>query len=158
MTHAPGEDENLFRTVYASRAALSIMPHFSRAVTEIVATSQVNNARRGVTGLLLGHNGWFMQVLEGAPADVADAVKVIAADKRHGQYHTLLAEPTNSRLFGRWTMCARSLTPDAEPVLAELELNPDFNPFRMRGDRALRLLMHLGQFTDAPLARQARVA
>jgi hypothetical protein len=55
----------------------------SEELLGILTAARVNNARIGVTGMLLYHDGNFMQVLEGPP-DVLDALyQRVCADPRH---------------------------------------------------------------------------
>src|SRR4051812_22650157 len=109
--------ETLFRLVYASRAILPVMPRFEATIDDILAVAQPKNARLGVTGLLLAHQGWFVQVLEGPRRNVSQVFGAIGRDLRHAQMELLTGGPAQERLFGQWNMCARTITPKAAPVL-----------------------------------------
>lgn len=146
-----GEDP--FRLVYASRAVLPVLPKFEATVSEIVTISQRNNARLGVTGLLLAHQGWFVQALEGPRRNVSTIFATIGRDLRHCQMELLDGGVAPSRLFGAWSMCAHGLTPAAKPVLKALELETGFDPFRMQGDKALALLVAISKAPGAQLAK-----
>jgi hypothetical protein len=63
-----------------------------------------NNAKLGLTGMLLYAEGSFFQVLEGQ-VDVVDALYAkIARDKRHAQVTLVIREPISKRHFDAWTM------------------------------------------------------
>jgi hypothetical protein len=141
----------LFRLVYASRAVLPILPRFEATVQEILTASQRNNERLDVTGLLLAHQGWFVQALEGPRRNVSQVFGMIGRDLRHAQLELLTGGPAQGRLFGQWSMCARTITPQAGPVLKTLELAGEFDPFRLEGEKALALLVAISK-VPAPRA------
>ncbi len=99
-------------------------------LNEILEASRSNNKAAGVTGMLLFAEGSFIQVLEGAPADVDEIYARICADPRHDQLLKLYDHPIPNRNFPEWSMGYRvaqsgdfpprmfSLRPDA---LAKLE-------------------------------------
>ncbi len=68
------------RVVYVSRAAPGLDP---AGVAALVAAARGDNARAGLSGALLHLDGWFAQVLEGEPAQVAAVFERIARDPRH---------------------------------------------------------------------------
>lgn len=70
---------------------------------EILDVSQINNARLGITGMLLYVDGGFLQVLEGEESPVSNLLNKIESDKRHWNTHILWrrsAEP----IFRGWSM------------------------------------------------------
>jgi hypothetical protein len=70
----------------------------------IVALSQPNNARLGISGVLLFDSRNFVQWLEGPVNRIEPLYKRIARDPRHANLRLLLREPTQSRRFQRWSM------------------------------------------------------
>lgn len=114
----------LIQLIYTS-AAKSDM---SQAELEtILAKSVVNNTRDGLTGMLLYHEGCFMQAIEGEDAMVMATFERIGRDPRHG--HVLMIEQSEitERAFSRFTMGFRRL------VSADLAAHPGFTPFFTRG-------------------------
>jgi hypothetical protein len=86
--------------LYASNTSRDV----SQAVLDdVLAASRRNNARDGVTGMLLYLDGGFMQVLEGEGAAVGAAYARIAKDKRHWNTQVLLDRQA-PRAFADWTM------------------------------------------------------
>ncbi|MCA9738410.1 MAG: BLUF domain-containing protein, partial [Gemmatimonadetes bacterium] len=66
--------------------------------------ARATNTRLGVTGLLLFHEGSFIQVLEGPP-DVVEALYArIETDPRHGGALVLSRGLVEERSFGEWRM------------------------------------------------------
>lgn len=96
----------MFFLVYASSAVLP----FSRSdLEELLATSRENNARAGITGMLLYKDGNFMQVLEGDEEAVRTLYDRIALDPRHRGEITLQQGFTEERQFPDWSMGFRDL-------------------------------------------------
>ncbi len=74
-------------------------------VEEIGRKSTVNNAKVGVTGVLLSANEFFFQILEGEEQDVEGVMERIRRDPRHQGLLILKAEyEVTGRLFGNWSM------------------------------------------------------
>lgn len=74
------------------------------SINEILAVSQANNARRGVTGMLCHYDGSFLQFLEGEPEQVEPLFAHISRDPRHHSVLKVLRRDITERLFADWTM------------------------------------------------------
>jgi hypothetical protein len=91
----------LIQCIYASAAGRVFD---TEELTELLQVARDNNAKLGLTGMLLYAEGSFFQVLEG-PAEVVDALYVkIGRDERHGQMTLIIREPIPKRCFDAWTM------------------------------------------------------
>lgn len=74
-------------------------------IEEIGQKSTRNNARVGVTGILLSAHEFFFQILEGEAEDVDGVLDRIRRDPRHGGLLILKAEhKVTARLFADWSM------------------------------------------------------
>ncbi|WP_310397730.1 BLUF domain-containing protein [Hymenobacter sp.] len=71
---------------------------------------RVNNARLGVTGVLLYSEGSILQVLEGAAEHLHALFATIAADVRHRSVTKLADGPVPGRVFAGWSMRFRSVS------------------------------------------------
>jgi len=106
--------------VYVSSATVPFSPEQLRA---LLAQSRDNNARLGLTGMLLYKDGNLMQVLEGERDVVLGLYGKIAADPRHTGLLRLLEGPCETREFPDWSMAYRDLSAgDAAAV-------PGYNEF-----------------------------
>lgn len=76
----------------------------AQALDAILTASRRNNAKAGVTGLLLSGGRRFLQVLEGPEAEVKAAFDRIAADPRHFAIVQLSRREVKERQFGDWAM------------------------------------------------------
>lgn len=136
----PPAPRGLQRLIYSSRQTLPADAPLDEVVADIIQTSIRNNRERAITGLLLVHEGWFVQALEGPGAAVRERYERISADPRHADPRVLEIEPAEARAFGDWNMCARTLSDADEALLDELEQRRAFAPDRLDARGALRLL------------------
>jgi Sensors of blue-light using FAD len=100
---ADGYDMNseLIHCIYASAASREFDVG---ELADLLDAARENNARLGLTGMLLYSEGSFFQVLEGQ-ADVVDALCAkIERDPRHGRMTVIIREPIAKRYFDAWTM------------------------------------------------------
>jgi hypothetical protein len=92
-------------------------PMSAEDIEGILAVSRVNNARDGITGMLLYHRGRFVQIVEGDDEIVIARVAAIAADPRHRDVHTMRQKQIWSRQFPQWTMGFRASAGDSVALL-----------------------------------------
>ncbi len=97
----------MFQIVYISTARNMA----DAEIDEILATSRRNNARDGITGLLLYNGRRFLQALEGPPALVERAYERIRADPRHRAAVLLSSRSIDNRQFGGWDMACQRVDP-----------------------------------------------
>ncbi len=79
-------------------------------VDAILARSRVNNRRDGITGLLAHDGRRYLQVLEGAKADVIATFDRIAADPRHAIQTVLATRVMTGREFAGWDMACQEVS------------------------------------------------
>jgi blue light- and temperature-responsive anti-repressor len=148
--------QDLFRLTYVSRATLTGQTQFEDLTRAVVTSSQRNNSAVDVSGLLLAYRGCFLQALEGPRRNVSQIFSVIGRDLRHVQIEVLEGGAAQQRLFGRWSMCAHTITPEARPAIEALDFRGEFDPFELESGAALKLLMTLSHLPAvAQLARTA---
>lgn len=73
-------------------------------LVELLAKSRANNDAAGITGMLLYHEGSFLQVLEGPHEAVEKLYARICADDRHSEAILLFRREHDHRQFDNWTM------------------------------------------------------
>jgi acylphosphatase len=79
-------------------------------LVDILRKSRANNARLGVTGVLLYVNGSIIQVLEGEQKAVESLYRRIEQDPRHTAVTRVLNKPISQHLFGEWSMGYETIT------------------------------------------------
>ena len=105
----------MLQLVYISSARAPIT---EACCLDILSTSRANNARVGVTGLLIAGQRRFLQALEGRTDAVRATYQRIITDPRHYACVLLSEQYVDERQFGDWTMGYASggsgLSDDAE--------------------------------------------
>jgi Sensors of blue-light using FAD len=94
--------------IYVSAAR---RPFDTAQLAAVLEQSRRNNAKVGVTGILLYEGGSFLQVLEGEREVVEALYQRVAGDDRHYRLQRLRARPIATRSFAAWTMGFVSLDP-----------------------------------------------
>lgn len=109
------------------------------ALDALLARAREVNAAFDVTGMLLYHDGNFMQALEGPPEAVRHTYERVKKDRRHDSLIRMVDEPTDGRRFEAWSMGFRRPAADELPEGWSdfLYRSPDQ---RARGDTALTIL------------------
>lgn len=97
----------------------------SGMVRSILETSRRNNARDGLSGLLLVGGRRFLQVLEGPKALLAVTYERIRKDERHFALVELSRRPIDGPSFPHWAMGyeeePQALLPQVERLTAVVE-------------------------------------
>lgn len=102
----------MIRLVYLSFATV---PFTQADLDDLLRTSRRNNARSGVTGMLLFRDGDFLQVLEGEEAPVRETFDRIEQDPRHDGVRVIDESSVAQREFNDWAMGFRRLGDDDAP-------------------------------------------
>ena len=128
-----------YRALYCSRIAPKLLPRLEDGLREIMAASMRNNAPSKISGLLVAHDGWFVQALEGPELAVQRRLDVIRADPRHTELKIIARTEGAARAFPQWSMCAYGLSPADSAILGTLN-GKDFDPTKWSEAAAMRLL------------------
>lgn len=131
----------LHRVLYASRWSSVLGEDAEAALHRIVAASIGNNRLQDITGLLVAHDGWFLQVLEGSETALTSLMSRIARDPRHRGVRVLSQAPAEARLFQDWNMAGARLSPEADPLLIELGQIARFDGYTLDAEGALQLMV-----------------
>mgnify|MGYP002784200897 CR=1 FL=1 len=105
----------LVRLIYTSRAVQALQ---ATDLQRLVEAAGRNNWRDEITGALLFHHGRFIEVLEGARADVSACFLRIAKDARHRDCVLLGLQDIPERAFGAWSM---KLLPWSPSIAGDVE-------------------------------------
>ena len=136
--------DELHRLVYYSHNAITgDGAALATQITLILAKSQVNNQRVGVTGALMFNSGCFAQVLEGSRSAVEDVFERIQQDDRHGDVSVLGFDPVPARAFGNWSMGFVGASIDDAARYGALTQDSGFDPARMTGETVFEILHKL---------------
>jgi hypothetical protein len=91
----------MIQIVYASAAVIRFTP---AELTLLLDKARIRNATYSVTGMLVYHNGSFLQILEGPEFGVDRIYASIQRDSRHNSLKLLLRKTILRREFEDWSM------------------------------------------------------
>lgn len=93
--------DKIFQLVYISAANKEFS---EQELQELLEKARVNNESIGVSGMLLFHQGSFIQALEGPQSTVENLYNKIGEDKRHTETRVLFRGDLKERSFDSWSM------------------------------------------------------
>lgn len=144
----------LQRLVYESTATGTTSSLTNLAV--ILAESQRNNSRDGLTGALAAHRERYIQVVEGPSQALDSLLRRLEDDPRHRDVTLIDREPIDERLFSDWTMASARITPKLGEALDRL-----FEMHEPDGRRIVHVLLdgvRTREFEQAVAGQQAAPA
>ena len=97
----------MHRLIYTSTAS-RLLP--KDELHKLMNSARRSNADNRITGLLIYHDGCFLQVLEGEKDAVESCFRHIRKDGRHTNFIELASEATTHRLFSAWWMAFREFS------------------------------------------------
>ncbi len=93
--------DKIFQLVYISAANKEFS---EQELQELLDKARINNEKLGVSGMLLFHQGSFIQALEGPKSAVESLYNKIGEDKRHTETRVLFRADLEERNFDSWSM------------------------------------------------------
>lgn len=134
----------IIRLIYFSE---NLIEPNSRSVlsqlNDILAASQRNNQRVGITGALVFDDRWFLQILEGDRTEVWKTLNRISDDERHSNVTIAEAIEIEERLFGNWWMGLATRNAATAPLFAPYLRNGLLQPQDMSARAILDLVVKL---------------
>jgi hypothetical protein len=89
------------RIIYCSQAKIDFSPE---ELVDLLDLARRENAKSGLTGMLLYCSQSFLQMLEGDPLALEATYTRIKADLRHTKLRMLMNADVSAPLFPDWTM------------------------------------------------------
>jgi Sensors of blue-light using FAD len=132
----------MLQIVYTSTAN----QEFSSADLErLLAGARRRNKTVGVTGMLVFHDGIFLQALEGEKRAVNEIFASIQGDARHYDLTVLHRGPgREQRVFGDWSVGFTDFTSATDLLKGVMRLNERLRIKDLDGPRAIELLAACG--------------
>ncbi len=135
----------MLRLVYVSTANPTLSDD---DLLNILRVSRVNNARDGVTGLLLYKDGNIIQAIEGPAEKIEDLLDRLARDTRHRDIQVLSREQVEERLFPNWSMGFRRADDLAEADREHLSAFLEGGRLSLQRERRTRVQILLDTFRE----------
>lgn len=128
----------MHQIVYTSSAR----QEFSAAdLKKLLVAARMRNKAVGVTGMLVFHDGAFLQALEGEKRAVNEIFARIQNDPRHGDLVVLHRGPgPEQRVFGEWSMGFADFSGAATILKGFVRFNEDVKLKELDSARAVELL------------------
>jgi len=106
---------------------------------DILRTARENNARLGITGMLLYGNKTFIQILEGEEDVVHELVKTIKRDPRHTNFQIVKQKPIEQHEYADWSMGFKRVSGEDFEAVKGLEQfeEKDFNATFLEGHASI---------------------
>lgn len=114
-----------------------------KCLRDIVAISQRNNARAGVTGYLIFDGDGFLQVLEGERDAIDRTFATIERDARHRETRIIGRLTAPDRAFVNWSMAGYLRRPDEAVIFAQHGVEGPFAQAQLTAEQALSLMKAL---------------
>ena len=93
--------DKLISKAYLSRA---VEPFETAALEALLTSCKHTNGQEQVTGALLYHGGYFMQLIEGFDEAVERTYARVVSDSRHEIISVLFEDHISARFFPDWSM------------------------------------------------------
>ena len=119
---------------------------------QILAVSQANNARNGITGYLIFDQAWFVQILEGEAVTVRATYNRIQTDPRHSELVLVSQRDARRRSFPQWSMGGSMRTLDQQEIFLRHGVGDHLDPAKLTAPSIVALAMDL---QDHEIARAA---
>lgn len=130
----------LVRLMYCSRAVSGVD---QEELTSLLRQSRIDNANRGITGMLCFSEGLFIQVLEGGRDPVNALYKRIVTDPRHSEVTLLVYDEVSERRFASWTMGQVNMSRINTAMLLKYSEQPSLDPYAISGRVTMALFEEL---------------
>jgi len=130
----------LRQLVYVSK---NVEEFDDESLQALLDSARINNAALDVSGLLIYHEGSFIQALEGAPSVVEKLFEKIETDPRHDNTRVIYRGDIEERSFDSWSMGYKRTT-------SINDIPEGFHPFLKSGFRRAA--------NDEDVARKALLA
>lgn len=115
--------------IQISYISTATRPMSQEDLEQILITSRENNARLGITGMLLYGNNTFIQILEGEEQAVHKLIARIKKDPRHTDFQVLKQKTVDRREYADWSMGFKRVAGEEFQAVKGLEnlVEKDFN-------------------------------
>jgi hypothetical protein len=130
----------LTRLTFFSRICLDRSNGTARHIAAILAASQINNQRDGITGAMIHDACWFAQELEGCESALSVTFERILRDPRHREVSLVTIHPAAERRYPEFALAGTMRGRDNDDLFRHYCDGESFDPREMRADRIADLV------------------
>lgn len=131
-------NNNIYNLIYISEIHQS--DNHLLELNKIGYTSQKNNLKIGITGILIKIDHTFIQLLEGKKKQVILLYEKISLDPRHKNLSILISDFTKKRTCAKWNMAILNL--DKKNILAQTEFKSGLEILnKIKSNRSVHFLI-----------------
>jgi hypothetical protein len=109
-------------------------------IADFLATNRRRNKQRGITGIVVHHEGSFLQVIEGKPDVVVGLFETIRRDPRHEAVTLLSRKSITRREFGDSSMAFVDTSGKAGDLDGFVDYEKDLADMTLGDSQARKLL------------------
>lgn len=138
---ADERNDPLYRLLYVSTARHRLS---EQELEQLLVQARDANRAKGITGMLVYAEGYFIQYVEGPQSEVLALIRRIERDRRHHGVIRLYEGPEKQRVFSRWSMGFRAVQRDEHEAidgLVNLVQRPLFSALPANIPRDLAMFM-----------------
>lgn len=127
----------MIQLIYVS-ASTGILPDDD--IAAFLSAARDRNKSRDLTGIIVHHEGSFLQVIEGEGQMVTSLFEMIRKDPRHESVTLLSRKSIPHREFGDWSMAFVDTTDKADDLEGFVDYEKDFAEMTLGDTQARKLL------------------
>ena len=127
----------MIQLIYVS-ASTDILP--DDQIAAFLAAARARNKERDITGIIVHHQGSFLQVIEGDGQMVTSLFEMIRKDPRHESVTLLSRKSVAHREFGDWSMAFVDTAGKADDLEGFVDYEKDFADMTLGDTQARKLL------------------
>lgn len=138
--------------IYISRVDNSF---FEEAIQLMLLQARIFNRRNGVTGCLLHHQGFFVQLMEGEEYEIDTLYERIRSDARHTEVTTLWEGQCRDHLYSAWSMAYHDSLEQEEEVRYNKRLLEAFYDLAIETPENKKVMQAFRRITDDLVSNRA---
>ena len=135
----------MYQLIYYSTADATLT---KGDINSILTQARTFNAKNDISGCLLFHEGFFLQILEGEETIVKELYEKIKKDTRHSGIKFLVDGETKERAFNKWSMAYRELDANDLDEISKMLLDENLvslSEVTANPTHATRIFWHMAQ-------------
>lgn len=140
MERTTSEAPILSSLTYISRANENLS---TKDLNNLLQQAEQNNRERGITGVLMFDNRYFMQTVEGSRTQINHLLSRLIADTRHYDVQLVDSREIPFRSWANWSLNFVTQSKVQNEVLLKYAIGAEFDPYLLNGESILNMMHEL---------------